>query len=199
MSLTKLEENLNIIENLPDSPNLEPSELKRKFDQGPGIIKKYINETLTKEVDTLVTQINKDNNALATKIDTFEKQVNKNLEDKLNIKDIDNYFLDNLEFSFFGFLSTISGTENSIKVNKIEKSCNFSFAVNFDSAQDGNFVLASVDKEYAPKETFFSTCIIVSNNVTTACQLSILNDGCICVNNYGQPSSTFRGQIKWYY
>ena len=33
MALTKLEENLNTIENLPDSPNLEPNELKRKFDE----------------------------------------------------------------------------------------------------------------------------------------------------------------------
>lgn len=107
--------------------------------------------------------------------------------------------LDNLDFEFWGFLSTISGTENSIKVNKIEKSCTFSFAVNFDSAQEGDFVLATFNEQYAPKNKFFSTCVIVSNNVTTSCQCSIGTDGSIDINNYGQPSSTFRGQIKWYY
>ena len=33
MALTKLEENLNTIENLPDSPTLETAELKKKFDE----------------------------------------------------------------------------------------------------------------------------------------------------------------------
>lgn len=62
MALTKLEENLNIIENLPDSPNLEPSELKRKFDEGSIKIKDFINETLIIEMDNIVTQIKKDIN-----------------------------------------------------------------------------------------------------------------------------------------
>ena len=73
MSLTKLEENLNIIENLPDSPNLEPSELKRKFDQGTKTIKNYINEILTKEIDKNIEQINNE------------------LRSKLNIKDAEIY------------------------------------------------------------------------------------------------------------
>ena len=41
MALTKLEENLNIIENLSDSPTLESDELKRKFDEGSLVIKNY--------------------------------------------------------------------------------------------------------------------------------------------------------------
>ena len=60
MSLTKLEENLNIIENLPDSPTMEPTELKQKFDEGSIKIKEYINETLTIEIDSIVTQIKKE-------------------------------------------------------------------------------------------------------------------------------------------
>lgn len=60
MALTKLEENLSIIEGLPDSPNLESGELKRKFDESSILIKKYINETLTEEMDAIVTQLKKD-------------------------------------------------------------------------------------------------------------------------------------------
>ena len=62
MALTKLEENLNIIENLSDSPTLESDELKRKFDEGSLTIKKYLNEVLTKEIDDITTQIKKDIN-----------------------------------------------------------------------------------------------------------------------------------------
>lgn len=60
MSLTKLEENLSIIENLPDAPTMESTELKRKFDESSIKIKDYINETLTVEIDNIVTQIKKD-------------------------------------------------------------------------------------------------------------------------------------------
>lgn len=60
MSLTKLEENLNIIENLPDAPTMESNELKRKFDEGSIKIKNYINEILTTEIDNIVTQTKKD-------------------------------------------------------------------------------------------------------------------------------------------
>ena len=60
MSLTKLEENLSIIENLPDAPTMETTELKQKFDEGSIKIKDYINETLTTEIDSIVTQIKKE-------------------------------------------------------------------------------------------------------------------------------------------
>lgn len=60
MSLTKLEENLSIIENLPDAPTMESTELKQKFDEGSIKIKDYINEILTVEIDNIVTQIKKD-------------------------------------------------------------------------------------------------------------------------------------------
>ena len=57
MSITKFEANLNIIENLPDRPTLKSNELKKKFDEASLLIKKYINETLTEEIDGLITQI----------------------------------------------------------------------------------------------------------------------------------------------
>lgn len=57
MSITKFEANLNIIENLPDRPTLKSDELKKKFDEASLLIKKYINETLTEEIDGLITQI----------------------------------------------------------------------------------------------------------------------------------------------
>lgn len=56
MSLTKLTEDLNIIQALDDEPNdvggLTAAQLKAKFDQAGGAIKTYLNETLTPELDT---------------------------------------------------------------------------------------------------------------------------------------------------
>lgn len=55
MSLPKLEENLNIIQNLPNKPTIEAEELKAEFDKGSEIIKEYINEKLLKEIEKLVS------------------------------------------------------------------------------------------------------------------------------------------------
>ena len=85
MSLTKLEENLNIIENLPDSPNMEAVELKRKFDESSLLIKKFINETLTVEIDKLVTQIKKDVNSQLLEDNKKRYYVGKLILDTKNI------------------------------------------------------------------------------------------------------------------
>ncbi len=85
MALTKLEDNLNIIENLSDSPTLESDELKRKFDEGSLVIKKYINEVLTKEVDELVTQIKKDVNAKLLEDNKKKYYVGKLIFDTKNV------------------------------------------------------------------------------------------------------------------
>lgn len=107
--------------------------------------------------------------------------------------------IDNLTFTFADNITAISETENSIKVNKLEKSCIFSFAVNTSSSKEGEFVLANIDTAFAPEKTVFETCSITSNNTTVSAQLSVSNEGKVKINNYGQPASTFRGQIKWYY
>ena len=52
MSLTKLETNLNIIQSLPNKPTLEADELKKKFDEAPNAIKKYINDILIGDIET---------------------------------------------------------------------------------------------------------------------------------------------------
>ena len=54
MSLTKLTENLNKVSNLPEKPTLSPEALQAVFDEAGNIIKSYLNETLTVEVETLI-------------------------------------------------------------------------------------------------------------------------------------------------
>lgn len=48
MALTKLTENLNVHQSLPDKPALSADELKIKFDEASNKIKDYLNETLVK-------------------------------------------------------------------------------------------------------------------------------------------------------
>lgn len=56
MALTKINNDLNIIQALDDQPNdvggLTPSQLKAKFDEAGNTLKTYINDTLTAEADT---------------------------------------------------------------------------------------------------------------------------------------------------
>lgn len=54
MSLTKLNDNLNTIQSLPNKPTLEAEALKAEFDKSGNLIKTYINNTLTEEVEKLV-------------------------------------------------------------------------------------------------------------------------------------------------
>ncbi len=85
MAITKLEENLNTIENLPDSPTLEPAELKRKFDESSIKIKEYINEVLTVEIDSLVNQIKKDVNNKLLEDNKKKYYVGKIIMDTKNV------------------------------------------------------------------------------------------------------------------
>lgn len=57
MSLSKLNENLNNHQSLPDQPSLTSQELKVLFDKASNDIKTYINNTLTAEIDTLISNI----------------------------------------------------------------------------------------------------------------------------------------------
>ena len=57
MSLTKLTDNLNVIQSLPDKPTQTASQLKEKFDKAGNIIKNHINNTLSSELDTLITNL----------------------------------------------------------------------------------------------------------------------------------------------
>ena len=95
MALTKLTENLNVHQSLPDKPALSADELKIKFDEAPNKIKDYLNETLVKELDSIVSSLQtKDTNIekiatdgkkiandASTSITNLTTQVNKLLDE----------------------------------------------------------------------------------------------------------------------
>lgn len=61
MALTKLTENVNIIQSLSDRPNsidgLTAAQLKERYDRAGAIIKDYLNTVLTEELDALLVNI----------------------------------------------------------------------------------------------------------------------------------------------
>lgn len=58
MAIPKFEENVNIISQLPNYPGSEggltPAEFRAKFDEAASLIKEYLNNVLTPELDSLV-------------------------------------------------------------------------------------------------------------------------------------------------
>lgn len=57
INLTKLTEDLNIIQSLNDTPTESATELKTKFDEAGNTIKTFINETLIEQIKTAFTTI----------------------------------------------------------------------------------------------------------------------------------------------
>ncbi len=54
MNLPELENNLNILQSLPNKPTLSAEDLKEEFDKAPNIIKDYINNTLLQAIENLI-------------------------------------------------------------------------------------------------------------------------------------------------
>ena len=81
MALTKLTENLNVHQTLPDKPNLASDELKKTFDSAANKIKEYINEILTEQLDEKI-------NSMENITETIQSTVKKNA-DILSTKQLD--------------------------------------------------------------------------------------------------------------
>lgn len=60
MEITKLTENLNNVQSLPDKPSLTAAELKQEFDKAANTIKSYINEILIEQLIAILTEIEDD-------------------------------------------------------------------------------------------------------------------------------------------
>lgn len=58
MALDKFNGNVNVNQSLPDQPTLSAQELKEELDKPGNLIKEYINEVLTNQIDSLITNIN---------------------------------------------------------------------------------------------------------------------------------------------
>lgn len=75
MALTKLTTNLNIIQSLADKPTETATQLKQKFDEAANAIKTYLNETLTDELDTIVTSLSSGETSLQTALTQVQTAV----------------------------------------------------------------------------------------------------------------------------
>lgn len=75
MALTKLTDNLNIIQTLADQPTQTATELKQAFDSASNTIKTYINSTLTSEVDTILANLTNTTSSLSSTVSTLSNTV----------------------------------------------------------------------------------------------------------------------------
>ena len=92
----KLTDNLNNVQSLANKPPLEAEELKAVFDQAGNSIKEYINEILTEEIETLITNTVESARVIVENVLTSESAVNalssnqgkvlKDLVDTINSK-----------------------------------------------------------------------------------------------------------------
>jgi len=57
MSISKFNENVNIISSLPDKPTKSADELKSDFDKGVNLLKEYINNVLIPELELSIRPI----------------------------------------------------------------------------------------------------------------------------------------------
>ena len=76
MALTKLTDNLNSIQSLPNKPSLEAEELKAEFDKSGNLIKAYINEILTEEIEALITNTVESAKVIVENVLTSSSSVN---------------------------------------------------------------------------------------------------------------------------
>ena len=76
MALTKLTSNLNSIQSLPNKPSLEAEELKAEFDKSANLIKEYINEILTEEIEALISSTVESAKIIVESVLTSDSAVN---------------------------------------------------------------------------------------------------------------------------
>lgn len=113
MALTKLTDNLNVIQSLADKPTETASELKEAFDTAGNAIKDYINDTLTTEVDSALSSVNSALDTKASSSSVYSKtDVNALLDDKVDSTDVyvkDDFAILTGSFSVTG-TTEVSGT-----------------------------------------------------------------------------------------
>ncbi len=121
MSLTKLTENLNIISSLPDRPTETSEELKSKFDKAGNIIKEYIDEVLTVEIEKLIMNTVNASKTIVENVLTSESAVNALSAGQGNVlNELINNVKTGLESKINGttLYENSTGTTENITLNK---------------------------------------------------------------------------------
>ena len=120
MSLSKLNENLNNHQSLPDQPSLTAQELKILFDKAGNDIKTYINNVLTEEIDTLISNIQSGKIDVNKIINNLTTGGANNVASAETVKQLNN--------------SKLNSNANAVSASKIQTARNISL----DGAVRGN-------------------------------------------------------------
>lgn len=80
MELSKLNENLNIHQSLPDNPTLTADELKKKFDEPATIIKNFLNDIFIPDLEEQIPfEVENKFKTLQGILDSFKAEIETNL------------------------------------------------------------------------------------------------------------------------
>ena len=146
MALSKFNKNVENIIALDDNPNegatpLTSSELKEKFDQAGVDIKDYINNTLTSEIDTTLTNINDSISNLNTNLsEEIGDLDNLTTTNKSNVVSAANEINAKLDDTGWENISASRGTWYKLRIRKVGKKVYFegyasAISFNGDSSQ----------------------------------------------------------------
>lgn len=188
MSLTKLTDNLNKVSSLPDKPTLQSNELKAVFDEAGNAIKDYINDTLTTEIEKLVSDTAKSTKTTVENVLTSKSAINalsalqgKELKDlidniKLNLEEKINGTV--LYENESGTSSEIELSESIINFKKIEIYTNRGNICNFNAINGEKTIVSSQSLENGGKlRQFFCNITFNEKTITFGTQFFRDSDG----------------------
>jgi hypothetical protein len=164
MNLTKLTEDLNIHQSLPDQPTLATNELKQKFDEAGNKIKDYINSILTPEIQTGVdNEINSARTAILKSVDSsleeLEASIDGEIESKIaTLKEEVTTAVKNTEAKSIT-LSLSSGVSANQRNFKLNNMIMLDSLITVSIAPQATKQVATIPEEYRPKETITFTAL----------------------------------------
>ena len=118
--MERLTDDLNIIQNLPNQPTDNASELKAKFDEAPNIIKNYLNNIVAKEIETVQSNVDKKVNT--SDFEALKEEINTEIDEKLTsvdnaIDELSNIATQSGDFAFTTVTGQIDHGHGGIKTD----------------------------------------------------------------------------------
>lgn len=204
MGLRKFDTRVDNIQQLDNNPNISgmtANELKVRFDQAGMDIKEYLNNTLTSEIDTTVTNINDSISNSNEKIGDLDNLTTTNKSNIVSAANEINSKLDdtgwiNLPLAS-GITTGIAGEATSIpQYRKIGKTVFIKGFYKFTKAADSK-VLATLPVGFRPISTLYITSSTTGPRVGRTYVTENGEIGCDWVYNLNNDSA-YTGNVAWY-
>lgn len=205
MALSKFNKNVENIIALDDNPNegatpLTSTQLKEKFDQAGVDIKSYINNTLTSEIDTTLTNINDSisnlNTNLSEEIGDLDNLTTTNKSNVVSAANEINAKLDDTGWINIPLASGVTGGSTTPQYRKIGKIVFIKGFYVFTKAAASK-ALATLPEGFRPISQFYITSATSGARVGRTYVTESGEIGCDWVYNLNNDSA-YTGSVVWY-